>query len=72
MNLLLHRFEMMDEAMGEILRQKSEAERLRIAGKMWQSARVILRGVIRAEQPMWDEERVNQEIARRMSHGLIE
>jgi hypothetical protein len=43
MNLVLQRFEMMDDAMAEILRQKTEAERLRIAGRMWQSARVMLR-----------------------------
>lgn len=71
MNLLLQRFEMMDDAMADILRQKTEAERLRIAGRMWQTARVMLRGTIRADHPDWDEHRVNREIARRISHGLI-
>lgn len=72
MNLLLQQFEMMDDAMADILRQKTEAERLRIAGRMWQSARVMLRGVVRAEHPEWCENLVNREIARRMSHGTIE
>lgn len=71
MNDLLQKFEMMDDAMADILRQKTEAERLRIAGRMWQSARVMLRGAIRTEFPDWSEEQVNQEIARRISHGAI-
>lgn len=72
MNQLLQRFEMMDNQMAEILRQKSEAERLRIAGRMWTSARVMLQGVIRLEHTNWDETQVNREIARRISHGVIQ
>jgi len=64
-------FEMMDDAMADILRRKTEVERLRIAGRMWKSARVILRGAIQTEHPDWDAERVNREIARRISHGVV-
>jgi hypothetical protein len=71
MNQVLQQFEMMDDAMADILRQKTEAERLRIAGRMWKSARVMLRGAIRTEHPDWSEEEVNREIARRISHGVI-
>ena len=71
MKLLLHRFEMMDDAMADILRRKTESERLRIGARMWSSARVILRGAIRMEHPDWSEEDVNREIARRISHGAI-
>ena len=63
--------EVMDDAMADILRQKTEVERLRIAGRMWKSARVILRGAIRTEHPDWDAEQVNREIARRISHGVV-
>ncbi len=63
--------EVMDDAMAETLRQKSPAERLRIAGRMWRSARAILRGAIRTEHSDWEDERVNKEIARRISHGLV-
>ena len=62
-------FEVMDYAMAEVLRAKSEAERLQIAARMWQSARTILRGAILTENPDWDIEQVNREIARRISHG---
>ncbi|MSR31902.1 MAG: hypothetical protein EXR99_10395 [Gemmataceae bacterium] len=64
-------FEVMDDAMADILRQKTEVERLRIAGQMWKSARVILRGAIRTEHPDWNSEQVNREIARRISHGVV-
>jgi hypothetical protein len=71
MNDLLHTFEMMDDAMADILRRKTEAERLRIAGRMWQSARVMVRGAIQMEHPEWSDDQVHQEIARRLSHGVI-
>lgn len=71
MTRLLESFEMLDNDMVEVLRQKSEVERLRIAGKLWTSARVIVRGAVRTEHPDWDETRVNHEIARRMSHGVV-
>lgn len=64
-------FEMMDDAMADILRRKTPAERLRIAGRMWQSARVMLRGAIRTAHPDWSEAQVNREIARRISHGAV-
>ncbi|MEI7686841.1 MAG: hypothetical protein WCL32_17615 [Planctomycetota bacterium] len=63
--------EVMDDAMADILRQKTEVERLRIAGRMWKSARVILRGAIRTEHPEWDNVRVDREIANRISHGVV-
>jgi hypothetical protein len=50
-------FDMLDDQMADILRQKSAAERLRIASRMWKSARVILRGAIRTEHPDCDVER---------------
>jgi hypothetical protein len=78
--LLLERFgmtpkklviEVMDDAMADILRQKSAFEKLRIAGRMWQSARVFLRGAIRTEYPDWNADQVNREIAKRISHGVV-
>jgi hypothetical protein len=71
MNEIAPAFEVLDDQMAEILRRKSEAERLRIAGRMWRSARVILRGAIQTEHPEWDAGRVNREIARRISHGVV-
>jgi hypothetical protein len=64
--------EVMDDAMADVLRAKTEVERLRIAGRMWKSARAILRGAIRTEHPEWDAVQVNREIAWRISHGGVE
>ncbi len=63
--------EVMDDVMSDVLRQKTEVERLRIAGRMWNSARVILRGAIRTEHPDWSIDQVNREIASRISRGLV-
>lgn len=71
MSDLLQKFEMIDRTMAEILRHKTEVERLRIAGRIWKSARVIVRGAIRTEHPEWTDQQVNHEIARRMSHGAV-
>lgn len=64
--------EVMDDAMAEVLRQKTEVERLRICSRMWRSARVILGAAIRSDHPDWGEEAVNREIARRISHGVVD
>ena len=63
--------EVMDDVMADVLRQKTEAERLRMAGRMWQSARAILRGAISTEHPDWSQVQINREIARRISHGIV-
>lgn len=67
----LRQIELLDDEMAEILRHKTEAERLRIAAAMYRSARTIIRGAIRTEHPNWSVEQVNREIASRISHGLV-
>ena len=64
--------EMMDPAMVEILRSKTPAERLAIAFRMWESARVMIRGVLGQQHPEWSDERIHRELARRMSHGEVD
>ena len=58
--------------MVEILRQKTPVERLHIGMRMWKAARVLLRAAIQDEHPDWDELCVNREIARRISHGVVD
>lgn len=71
MKALSRRFEIIDEQMVEILRQKTEVERLEIAARLWQSAREIMQGAILTDHPDWDAERVDRELAHRMSHGVV-
>jgi hypothetical protein len=39
---------------------------------MWESARVMIRGVLRQEHPDWSDEAIDREIARRISHGEVD
>ena len=64
--------EVMDDTMADILREKTAVERLRIANRMWKSARVILRGAIRSEHSDWSTDQVNREIAIRISQGAAQ
>jgi hypothetical protein len=64
--------EVMDDDMADVLRQKTEVEQLRIGSRMWRSARVILGASIRSLHPDWDDQAVNREIARRISHGVVD
>ena len=63
--------EVMDDEMARVIRSKTGAERLRIASEMYVSARRMLLSHLRAEHPDWDERRINQEAARRLSHGAV-
>lgn len=63
--------EIIDAMMVDLLRKKTPAERLNMASGMWESARVMIRGVVRQEHPQWSDARINQEIARRISHGRV-
>jgi hypothetical protein len=65
------RFEVMDDLMVEVLRQKTPAERLAISHGMWRFARELLRSALRAQHPDWSEEQICQEMARRLSHGAV-
>jgi len=63
--------EVMDDAMAEIVRSKTGAERLRIASDMYASARRMLLSHLRSEHADWDEPRIQREAARRLSHGAV-
>ena len=62
-------FESPDDTMAAIYKNKTPGERLRVAFGLWTSTRIMLEGVLRAQHPDWDDQRVRAEVARRMSHG---
>lgn len=72
MNPLLQTFEVIDDRMAEALRRKSDAQRLRSVDAFWNSARAILQAAIRTEHPDWSLERVQVEVARRISNGVLD
>ena len=63
--------EVLDDRMAEILRRKTGAERLAIAFGLFSSARRMVISMLRAEHPDWDEQQINAEAARRLSHGAV-
>lgn len=66
------KFEIIDDQMAEILRRKTDVQRLRSVDGFWRSARAILRAAIVTEHPDWDRARVNIEISRRISNGAVD
>lgn len=63
--------EVVDDAMAEILRHKTPAERIRIGFTLWTSARRMLMTHLEKAHPDWDKGRVEKEVAKRLSHGAI-
>lgn len=63
--------EMMDDAMADVLRAKSPAERLAIANGLWRSASRMIEAILRAERPDWTDDAIRREVARRMSYGVL-
>lgn len=71
MRLDAGQIEVMDDAMAEIYRQMTGAQRLAIASGMYASARRMLLSHLRATQPDWSDEQIIREAARRLSHGAV-
>jgi hypothetical protein len=65
------RFEEPDPKVVEILRTKTSSERLSIASGMWVAARKMLFNLLADQHPSWDQDRLEKEVARRLSHGSV-
>lgn len=63
--------EVVDDAMAEVLRKKSPAERIRVGFTLWQSAHDMLTVHLRKTHPEWDEKRLQREVAGRFLHGTL-
>ncbi|MEP9412070.1 MAG: hypothetical protein HRF42_11875 [Candidatus Brocadia sp.] len=63
--------EVVDDAMAEVLRHKTPAERIRIGFNLWISARNMLMTHLKKTHPEWDNEKLAVEVARRLSHGTV-
>ncbi len=67
----LSRIEVIDDDMCDILKKKTSLERLKIAFGLWRSAKTQLFNNLQSLHPDWDEEKIQQEIVRRISHGAV-
>jgi hypothetical protein len=63
--------EVLDDDMAEVFRSMTGAQRLKIANDMFESARRMIASHLAAEHPDWDEQRIQEETARRLSHGAV-
>lgn len=59
----------LDPDMVKVLQEKTGAERLAIASRMFASARRMLSSHLQSLHPEWDRDRVLRETARRISLG---
>ena len=71
MSLDWRRIEVMDEAIAEVLRRKTPAERIAIGFGLWRSAQRMLHAELTSLHPEWDAQRIAHEVARRLSHGAV-
>ena len=71
MRLDTGQIEVLDEAMADVLRRKEPWERIAIGFNLWQGAWDMLTHYLGACHPDWTEERIRQEVVRRMSHGAV-
>lgn len=63
--------EVVDDRVAEILKKKTPTERLKFAFDMWHSARIQLFYCVKSLHPIWDEKKIEKEVARRLSHGAV-
>lgn len=60
--------EVVDEAIAEILRRKTPAQRVAMILDAECAMRHVVAGGVRHAHPDWDDQQVRREVARRMSH----
>jgi Rv0078B-related antitoxin len=64
-------FEVLDDEMAAVFRTMTGAQRLKIASDMFRSARRMIASHLAVEHPDWDGQRLQEETARRLSHGAV-
>ena len=62
--------EIIDDIMARVLREKPPQQRLAIAFNMWSSAQRQLTHYLRSIHAEWDDKKIQQEVAKRLSHGI--
>ncbi len=61
--------EVLDDAMAELLRRKTPAERVAMISALHHTMRVVIQSTLRSRHPDWDDAAISQEVARRMTRG---
>ncbi len=63
--------EVVDDAMAEVLKSKTPAERIGIGFNIWLSAYNMLTVYLKKTHPDWNAEILKREVKRRLSHGAV-
>ena len=63
--------EVLDDAMVEVLRRKTPTERIQTGFGIFTSVCSMLTSHLKSTHPEWNTERVKQEVAKRISHGVV-
>lgn len=63
--------EIIDDMMAELYKKRAPIERLQIAFGLWRSTKIQLCNCLRSLHPEWNEEKVQKEVVRRISHGAV-
>jgi hypothetical protein len=65
------RIELLDPELVVILASKTGPERLAMAAGMFRSARRMIEAHLRSQNPDWDAEILEREVARRLRNGQV-
>ena len=71
MRLDQEQIEVVDDALAEVLRRRTPAERIKIGFEIWTSAYKMLLSHLKTSHPEWTPEMVSEETARRISRGSV-
>jgi len=63
------RIEVMDDAMAEVMRRKTPAERVAMVLDANRTMRLLIEAAVRRNHPDYSDEQVRREVARRMLRG---
>ncbi len=63
--------EVLDDLMVKVLKDKTPQERIMITFNMWSSAKKQLTSFLRSLHSEWSEKEIQQEVAKRLSHGIV-
>ncbi|MBC7820520.1 MAG: hypothetical protein IAG10_26850 [Planctomycetaceae bacterium] len=62
-------FEVVDQAVADIMRQKTPAEKVAMVGAAHRTAKRLMAAGIRRTHPNWSDDKVQDEVIRRLLHG---
>jgi hypothetical protein len=63
------KLEIVDDKIAEILRRKTQTERIAMVDQFWWFARDLIHAMVSREHLDWPEDEIRRQVSRRMSNG---